>query len=46
MERTPGEKRDSCFVMASSSTVYGGGAEAPFKEDASIGVPLSPYGAS
>ena len=34
------------FVMASSSTVYGGGAEAPFKEDASIGVPLSPYGAS
>ena len=32
--------------MASSSTVYGGGAEAPFKEDASIGVPLSPYGAS
>ncbi len=34
------------FVMASSSTVYGGGAEAPFQEDASIGVPLSPYGAS
>lgn len=34
------------FVLASSSTVYGDGAEAPFKEDASIGVPLSPYGAS
>jgi UDP-glucuronate 4-epimerase len=34
------------FVLASSSTVYGGGAVAPFQEDASLGVPLSPYGAS
>lgn len=34
------------FVLASSSTVYGGGAVAPFREDASLGVPLSPYGAT
>jgi UDP-glucuronate 4-epimerase len=34
------------FVLASSSTVYGGGATAPFREDAPLGVPLSPYGAT
>lgn len=34
------------FVLASSSTVYGGGATAPFCEDAPLGVPLSPYGAT
>ena len=34
------------FVFASSSTVYGGGATAPFREDAPLGVPLSPYGAT
>ncbi|MCH7727533.1 MAG: GDP-mannose 4,6-dehydratase [Planctomycetes bacterium] len=34
------------FVFASSSTVYGNGAKAPFVEDAPLGVPLSPYGAS
>jgi len=34
------------FVLASSSTVYGGGATAPFREDAPMGVPLSPYGAT
>jgi len=34
------------FLLASSSTVYGRGADAPFREDAPLGVPLSPYGAS
>lgn len=34
------------FLFASSSTVYGHGAQAPFVEDAPLGVPLSPYGAS
>lgn len=33
-------------VVASSSTVYGRGAKAPFAEDAPLGVPLSPYGVS
>jgi UDP-glucuronate 4-epimerase len=34
------------FLFASSSTVYGAGASAPFREDAPLGVPLSPYGAT
>jgi UDP-glucuronate 4-epimerase len=34
------------FLYASSSTVYGRGAAAPFVEDAPLGVPASPYGAS
>lgn len=34
------------FLLASSSTVYGNGATAPFVEDGPLGVPLSPYGAS
>jgi UDP-glucuronate 4-epimerase len=34
------------FLFASSSTVYGAGAESPFREDAPLGVPLSPYGAT
>lgn len=34
------------FLLASSSTVYGRGATAPFREDAPLGTPLSPYGAS
>jgi UDP-glucuronate 4-epimerase len=34
------------LVVVSSSTVYGRGATAPFAEDAPLGVPLSPYGAS
>lgn len=34
------------FLMISSSTVYGGGAQVPFREDAPLGVPLSPYGAT
>src|SRR6478609_2361118 len=34
------------FLFASSSTVYGRGAAAPFVEDAALGVPASPYGAS
>ncbi|MDX1946597.1 MAG: NAD-dependent epimerase/dehydratase family protein [Pirellulaceae bacterium] len=34
------------FLFASSSTVYGRGAAAPFVEDAPLGVPSSPYGAS
>jgi len=34
------------FLLASSSTVYGGGAAVPFQEDAPLGTPLSPYGAS
>lgn len=32
------------FLFASSSTVYGVGARAPFVEDAPLGVPASPYG--
>lgn len=34
------------FLLASSSTVYGHPAYAPFVEDAPLGRPLSPYGAS
>src|SRR5262245_26120610 len=34
------------FLFASSSTVYGRGAAAPFVEDAPPGIPVSPYGAS
>lgn len=34
------------FLFASSSTVYGRGARAPFQEDAPLGSPLSPYGAT
>jgi UDP-glucuronate 4-epimerase len=34
------------FIIASSSTVYGRNAAAPFQEDAPLGIPLSPYGAS
>jgi len=34
------------FLSASSSTVYGRGAAVPFSEDAPLGVPASPYGAS
>lgn len=34
------------FLLASSSTVYGRNAVAPFQEDAFLGTPLSPYGVS
>jgi len=34
------------FLFASSSTVYGRGAVVPFVEDAPLGIPASPYGAS
>ncbi len=34
------------FLLASSSTVYGHPAHSPFVEDAPLGRPLSPYGAS
>lgn len=34
------------FVIASSSTVYGRGAQVPFKEDEALGAPMSPYGAT
>ena len=34
------------FLLASSSTVYGRGAAIPFQEDAPLGIPMSPYGAS
>jgi UDP-glucuronate 4-epimerase len=34
------------FLFASSSTVYGRGAAAPFAEEAPLGIPASPYGAS
>jgi UDP-glucuronate 4-epimerase len=34
------------FLFSSSSTVYGRGAAAPFVEDAPLGIPSSPYGAS
>jgi UDP-glucuronate 4-epimerase len=34
------------FLLVSSSTVYGCGAEIPFREDGPLGVPASPYGAT
>jgi len=34
------------FLLASSSTVYGKGAGVPFREDAPLGIPASPYGAT
>ncbi|MBN2295815.1 MAG: GDP-mannose 4,6-dehydratase [Pirellulales bacterium] len=34
------------FLMTSSSTVYGNGAAVPFAENAPLGVPASPYGAT
>ncbi len=34
------------FLFASSSTVYGRGAQSPFVEDAPLGIPASPYGAT
>lgn len=34
------------FVNTSSSTVYGTGAGIPFVEDAPLGIPASPYGAT
>ncbi len=34
------------FVLVSSSTVYGRGAAVPFVEDAPLGLPMSPYGAT
>ncbi len=34
------------FLLASSSTVYGRGANIPFQEDAPLGIPMSPYGAT
>lgn len=34
------------FLVVSSSTVYGRGAGVPFCEDAPLGVPASPYGAT
>jgi UDP-glucuronate 4-epimerase len=36
----------SRFVLVSSSTVYGTGAGIPFEEDAPLGIPASPYGAT
>lgn len=41
--RTGGVDR---FLLISSSTVYGRGADAPFREDAPLGIPMSPYGAT
>ncbi|HUY36391.1 MAG TPA: GDP-mannose 4,6-dehydratase [Pirellulales bacterium] len=35
-----------CFLLISSSTVYGHAAVVPFVEDAPLGRPMSPYGAS
>ncbi len=34
------------IVYASSSSVYGGGAEVPFREDGAVDHPLSPYAAT
>jgi UDP-glucuronate 4-epimerase len=42
VRRNPVER----LLFASSSTVYGRGAAAPFVEDAPLGIPASPYGAS
>ncbi len=41
-------KRAGCdrFVMASSSSVYGNLAVAPFREDADVSEPISPYAAT
>lgn len=39
-------KKIQRFVFASSSSVYGKGASAPFREDAPPGEPTSPYGVS
>lgn len=36
----------SRFLVISSSTVYGTGAGVPFTEDAPLGIPTSPYGAT
>ena len=34
------------LLLVSSSTVYGCGVDIPFREDASLGIPASPYGAT
>lgn len=34
------------FVLVSSSTVYGKGADIPFREYGTLGIPASPYGAT
>ncbi len=34
------------FLLISSSTVYGLGADMPFREDGKMGIPASPYGAT
>ena len=34
------------FLLISSSTVYGRGAEIPFREDGILGIPAGPYGAT
>jgi UDP-glucuronate 4-epimerase len=34
------------FLLASSSSVYGAGATVPFREEAPLGAPMSPYAAS
>jgi UDP-glucuronate 4-epimerase len=41
-------RRAGCerFVMASSSSVYGNLASAPFREDADVSAPISPYAAT
>lgn len=40
------KSRQHRIVVVSSSTVYGRGAQAPFVEDAPLGIPMSPYGAT
>jgi UDP-glucuronate 4-epimerase len=40
------QRRVKRFLFASSSSVYGRGAAAPFVEDAPLGIPASPYAAS
>jgi UDP-glucuronate 4-epimerase len=40
------ELRVPRLVFISSSTVYGDGAESPFREDGELGVPKSPYAAT
>ena len=40
------QRPDTSFVFASSSSVYGGNTDVPFREDADVPRPVSPYAAT